>query len=252
MTKETINILALVWIGIALVLFPILLEVEQPYGRHISKKWGHLMSNRFGWIIMEVPSLLIIVYFFATSPNIHSRFLVLVFSLWVFHYIHRALIFPFLTHTRGKKIPISIVSMGVFFNLINAGMNGYFMGNYFDGYEKTSLMTFRFGLGLFLFISGMIINIRSDYKLISLRKRARSGYKIPRGWLFEFISCPNYFGEIMEWFGFAIIAWNLPALSFFVWTATNLIPRAIDHHKWYKSHFSNYPQERRAVLPFIL
>jgi steroid 5-alpha reductase family enzyme len=31
-----------------------------------------------------------------------------------------------------------------------------------------------------------------------------------------FISCPNHFGEIIEWIGFAVIAWNLPALSFAV------------------------------------
>ena len=252
MTKELIDILALIWIAVAIVIFPFLLKIEQPYGRHISRKWGLLMSNRLGWIIMEVPSLSIIVYFFVISQNIYSRFLILVFALWIFHYTHRALIFPFLTRTKGKKIPISIVSMGIFFNLINAGMNGYFMSNFFDGYQITSLLTFRFSLGLFLFVSGMIINIRSDYKLISLRKRARNEYKIPHGWLFEYISCPNYFGEILEWFGFAIIAWNLPALSFFVWTAINLIPRALDHHKWYKNHFSNYPQERKAVLPFVL
>lgn len=252
MSKQTINLIAASWILLAIFLFPILLKIKQPYGRHINKKWGLLMSNRIGWIIMELPSLAIIVFFFVTCRNIHSSFLILVFSLWIFHYTHRSLIFPFLTHTKGKKIPISIVSMGVFFNLINAGLNGYYMGIYFDGQELTPLVTFRFGLGLFLFLSGMLINMRSDYRLISLRKTATNGYKIPRGWLFEFISCPNYFGEIIEWIGFAIIAWNLPALSFFVWTATNLIPRALDHHKWYKNYFTDYPKDRKAVLPFIL
>jgi 3-oxo-5-alpha-steroid 4-dehydrogenase 1 len=49
------------------------------------------------------------------------------------------------------------------------------------------------------------------------------------------------------------MAWNLPALSFAVWTAVNLIPRALDHHKWYKSYFKEeYPKQRKAVIPFLL
>ena len=98
----------------------------------------------------------------------------------------------------------------------------------------------------------MIINVSSDEKLIHLRKKSTSGYQIPRGGLFEKISCPNFFGEIVEWAGFAIICWSLPALSFFVWTFCNLVPRALAHHKWYRSNFSDYPPGRKAVFPFIL
>jgi hypothetical protein len=70
--------------------------------------------------------------------------------------------------------------------------------------------------------------------------------------LFEWISCPNLFGEIVEWFGFALMCWSLPALSFAIWTAANLIPRALSHHAWYRGHFPDYPQARRAVIPFVL
>ena len=56
----------------------------------------------------------------------------------------------------------------------------------------------------------------------------------------------------MEWLGFAIIAWNIGALSFALWTAFNLIPRSLNHHKWYNNYFSNYPKKRKAVIPFIL
>ena len=67
------------------------------------------------------------------------------------------------------------------------------------------------------------------------------------------ISCPNHFGEIMEWLGFAIIVWNIGALSFALWTAFNLIPRSLNHHKWYNNYFGNYPKKKRkAVIPFIL
>ena len=86
---------------------------------------------------------------------------------------------------------------------------------------------------------------------IGLRAGGSLGYTIPRGGLFEWVSCPNHMGEIIQWTGFAIMCWNLPALSVAVWTAANLIPRAVSHHKWYGKTFSDYPAGRRAVIPGV-
>ena len=77
-------------------------------------------------------------------------------------------------------------------------------------------------------------------------------YKIPKGGLYEYISCPNYFGEIIEWVGFAVMTWSLPGLIFAMWTIFNLVPRAISHHKWYNQKFKNYPKSRKSIVPFII
>jgi hypothetical protein len=66
------------------------------------------------------------------------------------------------------------------------------------------------------------------------------------------VSCPNHFGEIVEWVGFAILMGALPGWSFALWTFVNLVPRTLDHHRWYKAKFANYPSERKAVIPFLL
>ena len=92
---------------------------------------------------------------------------------------------------------------------------------------------------------------KSDNKLISLSKE-KMGYKIPQGKMFKYVSCPNYLGEIIEWLGFFMIAPSLASLSFFLWTSFNLIPRAINHHKWYNRKFKNYPKNRKAIIPFFL
>ncbi|HSJ85911.1 MAG TPA: hypothetical protein VK909_01800 [Anaerolineales bacterium] len=60
--------------------------------------------------------------------------------------------------------------------------------------------------------------------------------------------CPNYFSEIMEWFGWALVTWSLPDLAFALWTFANLAPCAHAHHKWYREHFKDYPAERKALL----
>jgi hypothetical protein len=56
----------------------------------------------------------------------------------------------------------------------------------------------------------------------------------------------------MEWGGYALMVWSLPAISFFIWTLVNLIPRALDHHRWYKKQFEDYPSERKALIPFLI
>jgi hypothetical protein len=37
-----------------------------------------------------------------------------------------------------------------------------------------------------------------------------------------------------------------------VWTAANLVPRAVAHHRWYRERFADYPAERKALVPFLL
>ena len=51
------------------------------------------------------------------------------------------------------------------------------------------------------------------------------------GYMFEFVSAANYFGEIVEWSGFALACWNRAAFSFMLFTLCNLIPRGIKHHQ---------------------
>ena len=98
----------------------------------------------------------------------------------------------------------------------------------------------------------MIINIKSDDILFALRDDGSTGYKIPRGGLFEKVSCPNYLGEIIEWTGWAIATWSLAGATFAIWTVCNLAPRALAHHKWYKEEFEEYPEDRKALVPFLL
>ena len=249
--QNTFFYLIIIWIAIAIVVFPILLFVKQPYGRHFSKGWGPSITNKFGWILMEMPSLAILTFYFAIL-NSYSWFVALLFSLWFIHYFNRTLIFPFRIKTKGKKMPLIIVGSAILFNIANASFNGLELSRISEINSFSTIAMIRIAVGLFLFFLGMFINISSDNILIRLRKSSTNGYKIPTDGLFKWVSCPNYMGEIIEWLGFAIIAFNLAALSFAIWTIVNLVPRALDHHKWYRQTFQNYPVERKAVLPFIL
>jgi 3-oxo-5-alpha-steroid 4-dehydrogenase 1 len=253
MNTAIIEYIAIIWIAIAVVMFPILLKIPAPYGRHSKKNWGSMIDNKLGWILMESPSFIIFVSLVLFGSSSISTTVWILFSLWAIHYFNRSFIFPLRTKTQGKKMPVIIMFSAISFNLVNATLNGYWFGFVAPPYPEDWLIDPRFIIGGLVFLTGFIINQVADKKLIGLRKGGQKGYFIPRGWLFNYISCPNFFGEIVEWTGFAIMAWNLPALSFAVWTAANLIPRALDHHKWYKGYFKDeYPKSRKAVIPFVV
>jgi len=148
-------------------------------------------------------------------------------------------------------MPWLIAGSAIFFNLVNGFALGYLYGR-FECVDNSWFFDLRFIGGIVLFTAGVYINWKADAMLIGLRKPGETGYKIPQGWLFKYISCPNLFGELIEWGGFALLCWNLPALTFFIWTAANLVPRALSHHRWYREKFVDYPAERKAVVPFVL
>ena len=253
MNLETLEYITYAWIAVALIVHVTMFFIKAPFGRHTSEKWGRSVDNKLGWFIMELPSLSIMVYFLFRGINADSSYVWILFVLWIIHYINRTFIYPLRIKPTPKKMPVFIVGSGIFFNIVNAGLNGYYLSELAPPalYDYHWLVSTNFILGIILFFGGMFINWKSDTILISLRKRGEIGYKIPKGFLFDFISTPNLFGEIIEWTGFAIMAWNLPAFSFMIWTSANLVPRSKNHHDWYHQNFTDYPKERKIVFPFI-
>lgn len=239
------------WIALGIAVFIILNFITAPYGRHTKTTWGPLIDNKLGWFIMEFFLLVVLFYFILTGINEQSIVNIIITGLITIHYLDRSIIFPIRIQTKGKKMPLLIMIFALGFNLSNGFLFGYYLGN-FKVYTLNWLTTPQFIIGTLIFITGAVINKYADTILINLRKPNETGYKIPYGGLFKYVSCPNLLGEIIQWFGFAVLTWSLPGLAFFVWTFANLVPRAISHHKWYLSHFENYPKERKAVIPFIL
>jgi protein-S-isoprenylcysteine O-methyltransferase Ste14 len=246
--RPLFNYLLIGWLALAAVTYIALFFVAAPYGRHARRGWGPAVGNRLGWVLMEAPAALTIAACFALGR--HKNVTAWAFlALWEAHYVHRAFIYPLTLRGAGKRMPLSVVGMAVLFN----GANGYFNGRYlFDlsgGYPAAWLGDPRFLVGLAVFVPGFIINRHADLTLRRLRAGDESGYRIPYGGLYRWISCPNYFGEIGEWVGWAIATWSVAGLAFAIWTIANLAPRAWFHHRWYREHFPDYPPERKALIP---
>ena len=226
-----------------------LLFVTAPYGRYERKKWGPEADERFDWMVMEAVSPLMLLIFFLRADGSGPVQLILA-AMFLGHYTYRSFIYPFRIRGPGKK-PVATGAMAVLFNAMNGAVNGWGVSHAAHLTESwLASPLFYIGLGLFFF--GMWLNLNSDHILRNLRGPGETGYKIPHGGGFRFVTSPNYLGEIIEWTGFAIAACTLGAASFAFFTAANIGPRAFQHHRWYKEKFADYPKERKALIPFLV
>jgi hypothetical protein len=252
MTEASIHVWAtwaeIVLAGAALLA---LAFMTAPYGRHSQRGWGPTIANSAGWVAMELPAVLGFLAVYLLGRYRFEAVPLALGGLWQFHYVYRTFVFPTRLRTRGKRIALAIVAMGFFFNCLNVYVVARWI-SHLDRYQADWLRDPRFIAGVLVFLVGFAINYQADGMLIALRRPGETGYRVPRGWLYEYVACPNYFGEIVEWFGFALATWSLPGLAFALFTAANIGPRAFSNRRWYRRTFPDYPANRKALIPFVI
>jgi 3-oxo-5-alpha-steroid 4-dehydrogenase 1 len=114
-----------------------------------------------------------------------------------------------------------IPAIAVAFNLLN----GFLIGNWLSSpaaavFLKDAVTSPRFWFGVFGWAFGLAGNIIHDEILMDLRRAKDQSdedkpnktphYKIPYGYLYRYISYPNYFCEWFEWLCYAIAAAPFP------------------------------------------
>ena len=236
---------------LALVTMAALLFVPAPYGRYERRGWGPTVPARLGWVLMETPAVALFAAFFFSGRHRWEIVPLVLLGLWQLHYVHRTFVFPLRMRSSGRRMPVLVVLLAIAFNTLNAYVNARWIGS-LGSYDVGWLEDPRFLAGAALFLAGWFGNLHADGVLRRLRKPGETGYAIPRGGLFRWVSTPNYLCEILEWTGWAIATWSTAGLAFAVYTAANLVPRALRHHAWYRERFAEYPSERKALIPFLL
>jgi hypothetical protein len=248
MTGALYEILCYALIGLAAPVFITLFFITAGYGRHGNGGWGPEISARTGWIVMEAVSpIAFALFFLSTSPSASGLILAV---MWLGHYGYRAFIYPFRMRGSGKTMPLAVAVMAILFNIVNGSVNGWGIAHarhLTDAWLSNPI----FLGGIILFLSGLWLNLHSDAVLRNLRKPGENDYKIPNAGAHKLVAAPNYLGELIEWIGFAIAASTLAGWAFAIFTAANLVPRARAHLLWYRKSFKEYPNKRKALIPWI-
>jgi len=240
--------------ALAVVVFFALRKINAGYGMMRTNAWGPTLGNRLGWVVMEAPAFFAMILVWLSSPEAAGAARIVMALLFLAHYFQRSFIFPALI--RGKsRMPLAIIAMGAVFNTINAYMLGgwIFRISPADAYPASWLLSPAFVIGTCIFILGAVVNIHSDYIVRHLRRPGDTRHYIPRGGMFRYVASANYFGEFMEWCGYAVLTWSAAGAVFALWTFANLAPRAAAINRRYAQEFgSEYTSlRRRNILPFI-
>ena len=257
---ETYYLLMGIMALLAIVVFVALFFFKAGYGYLGGGKWGPKVNNRTGWIIMECPAFLLMLMYTAryalsgADTGNSSLVLYIMAGLFLVHYFQRSFIFPLLIRGKGT-MPVAIIAMGFLFN----SMNSYFIGEWLfrfapaGKYATEWLASPQFIIGSLLFLAGMLINLDSDHVIRNLRKPGDTRHYIPRKGLYKYVTSANYFGELTEWVGFAILTWSPAGLLFAVWTFANLAPRAKALTARYEEEFGDEYKElhKKHLIPFI-
>ncbi|KAI0919016.1 hypothetical protein AcW1_003496 [Taiwanofungus camphoratus] len=279
---------------------PVTFFVNAPFGRFVpSENSIFLVDGVKSWIVMELVSPTAFIYNYINSPLSPGRTPPLTLThpstflsaLFLLHYLNRAIISPLRTPSRSKS-HIAVPLSAVLFNSVN----GSLLGTYLSSPAAQTFLSGAFTRPLFwagvsLWFAGLVGNIAHDEILLNIRRSAKAKgkakdrgdggndednngknksrqehYAIPHGYLYNYISYPNYFCEWCEWLGFALAAAPFPSFAsfaqllatlsppylFFLSEVFLMLPRAYKGHEWYHSRFPDYPPERKAVVPFLM
>jgi hypothetical protein len=251
------------------------------YGRHAAATPAAVpcVPQPYAWLFMELPTLVhLSLHCYHRYQGPHAPLggvATVAMALFGLHYVNRALVYPLRMILRGRHGTAMPLHVPILANLY-CSFNGHLQtadGNLALPEASATAQA----VGVALFLVGLVVNHASDEELLRIRERLvatptaehrglgletvevhcngrTSVYALPQGRLFRWVACPNYAGEILEWFGFALVSNSLVGFSFFAYTMCNLVPRAVDHDAWYARKFgTRYTQLRRAaVIPFLL
>ena len=253
MTETAYNLLLKSMVAMASVVFVALYFVKAGYGKFRTPGWGCSINNKLAWVLMEAPVFLTMAVLWHESSDKWQLPQLVLFLLFELHYFQRSFVFPLLLKGKGM-MPVSIMLMGVTFNVVNGMMQagGLFLfppAEYADG--AAYLIQPRTLAGIAIFFAGMAVNIHSDHVIRSLRKPGDTNHYLPERGMYRFVTSANYFGELVEWTGFAIASSTWASWVFVLWTAANLVPRAAAIYNRYAEEFGDVVYSRKRIIPFV-
>ncbi|KNA25286.1 hypothetical protein SOVF_007940 [Spinacia oleracea] len=173
---------------------------------------------------------------------------------WCFHYFKRIMETFFVHRFSHATSPLS----NVFRNCMYYWSFGAFIAYYVNHplYTPVSDLQWKIGFGF-----GLLCQLSNFYCHILL-KNLRSpdgngGYQIPRGFLFNIVTCANYTTEIYQWVGFNIATQTVAGYIFAVVAAGIMTNWALAKHRRLKKLFDGkdgkpkYPRRWVILPPFL-
>ncbi|ODV93138.1 hypothetical protein PACTADRAFT_35774 [Pachysolen tannophilus NRRL Y-2460] len=105
---------------------------------------------------------------------------------------------------------------------------------------------------VFLWLIAELSNFQCHKILADLRNDGSKDRKIPEGFLFNYVTCPNYLCEILAFFSYALLNGNWSSFLFLIISTTQMYFWAVKKHNDLKKRFPQYPKNRKVLVPFVI
>lgn len=233
---------------------------QSPYGRFASRKHGLNMNPKLGWWLMEIPATVVFLWFYLQGSRAWEPMPLFLGLVWCIHYGNRGWFFPLsirMAPGRRSSFSLMVMGLGMFVTAIHGYLNAEWFTRFGSHLTNAWFTDPRFLIGLAVYACGLGLILNSESIVRHLRKPDGSSvdgqaYQIPYGGGYRYVSSPQYLGELIAWAGFSVMTWGLPGVVILLISAGNLVPRALGTHKWYQKRFSDYPKNRKALIPYVL
>ncbi|TFK33464.1 3-oxo-5-alpha-steroid 4-dehydrogenase-domain-containing protein [Crucibulum laeve] len=230
------------------------------------KDLGAQVSWRTVFLIEYVGPLIIhpIFYYF---PRLwygrsfqHSELQKYVFAFVMLHFIKRELETVFVHRFSHGTMPFrNIFKNSAHYHIFS----GLFLA--FDVYRPKYSATSPYVVGTYrnnetflwaaagVWAFAELSNLHTHLTLRNLRPAGTRTRKVPYGYGFTQVSCPNYFFEVIGWLVVCGMTNSIAAWIFFVFGTVTMSLWALKKHRNYMKEFGKeYPRGRKAIFPFIL
>ena len=133
-----------------------------------------------------------------------------------------------------------ITSLSIYFGLNSTGI---------------AFSNFLFFSGIALSLFGLVYESIADFHLYSFKKN-NPGKRLYNEGLFKYSRHPNYFGEIVFWWGVYIMAlclgapwWSIVSPALINWLIVNFSGVPFHKKKSEDQQFNNYVESTNAIIP---
>ena len=174
--EEVLDGVAMVMVVTGLAVFVIIMSgVKVVYGRYspgASPLWGIPVNAKLAWVFQEIPCVVIGGSNMLTGKAecLQATVNQFLLALFMMHYVNRSLVYPL--RMRGSKpTPFVVMMMAWTFCVVNGFMQTRML-THVRAYEESWFLRPQFAGGVFIFLTGMWVNLQSDE---ILRWDAREG-----------------------------------------------------------------------------
>jgi len=244
----------LVLLGIV-ILFLEITGNNIPYSKFELKNERGIVFSRYfntrkGLFLIYFSTILGITFTYLYDMRKKTPYHIIVYIFYLINYLKRCFEVLFIHKYSKKSSFFSLLYIFISHAFVNTVLCRFILLSN-KNVDDSNLFYLILPCPLVLF--GWLGSFYHHVLLAKLRKSPRNAkrYKIPRGGLFEYVSCPHYFMELLTWTGFSVIVHKLSFYGHIVFIFCTFVGRSYQTRKWYLNHIVGYPRKRKCLIPLI-